>query len=253
MKQQRRVYVYIDETGDRGNSPKSSPIFGMAALVLDATGSEGVRDVVRRLRDDFRVPTDKVMSWKEYVKSHDRRRRAADQLAALDGVRVCHVYSVKSALRSGSYRDDQQRFYNYVAYKTYKSALWAARSWKGSGAEVRTRFGHVKGHDHRTTKQYIEREAAADPKVPFDMERGLRWVPADKYVESQAADLYGGFLKSALWPGGEFGYVEPAYLLRVWRQIQNSETCAIPLGIMSMPDYSLLKRVSWFPCVECPR
>jgi hypothetical protein len=253
MRASRRVYVYVDETGDRGGSPQSSPVFGMAALVLDEEGSTAVRAAVQCLRADFGVPSAKVMSWKDHVKTHDRRRRAVEVLGKLRGVRLCYVYSVKSELHADSYLNNPQRFYNYVAYKTYKSALWAARSWKGSGARVWTRFGHVKAHDHRSTEEYIRREASADPRVPFEMEQGLRWVSADAYVESQAADLYGGFLKAALWPSGEFGYVEPCYLLGVWHQLCNSDSCAIPLGIMSMPRYDLLRSNEWFPCKQCTK
>lgn len=193
------------------------------------------------------------MSWKNHVKTHDRRKRAAAVLGSLSGVQVCYVYCVKSELRTGSYRDDPQEFYDYVAYKMYKSVLWAARSWKGSNARVWTRFGHVKGHDHLSTEAHIQREACRDPSVPSHMVQGLKWVSADRYVESQAADLYGGFLKAALWPIGEFSYVEPTYLLAVWHQLRNSSSCAIPLGIMSMPDNELVTRNQWFPCGSCPK
>lgn len=250
---ERKVHVYIDETGDRGNSKSSSPIFGMAAVLVDDEGAVNLRAAVDQLRSDFRVPAGKVMSWKEYVKTHDRRRRAAEVLGSLDHLRVCYVYAVKAELRTGSYRDDPQRFYNYVAYKMYKSTLWAARAWTGAGGRVWTRFSHVRHHDHRVTESYIRAEASSDPKVPIAMEQGLRWVSADRYAETQAADLYGGFLKSALWPDGEFNYVETAYLLRVWPQLRNSESCAIPLGIMPMPEYGLLTRQPWFPCRHCER
>lgn len=246
-----KIHVYVDETGDRGSSPTSSPIFGMAAIVVDELGAVAIRQAVEQLRSDFKVPATKVMSWKEHVKTHDRRRRAAEVLATVDGLKVCYVYSLKAELRAGSYRDDPQRFYNFVAFKTYKNTLWTARNWKGGGAQVWTRFGHVRNHDHRTTEEYIRTQAGRDPKVPFEMEQGLRWVSADKYLESQAADLFGGFLKAALWPDGDFGYVEPSYLLTVWHKIRNSESCAIPLGLMSMPDSALVTKNSWFPCRQC--
>lgn len=246
------IHVYVDETGDRGGGETSSPIFGMAAVLVTGAGAQALRAAVGRLRADFRVPDGKVMSWKEHVKTHDRRRRAADVLRSVDGLRVCYVYAVKAELRAGSYRDDPQRFYNYVAYTTYKAVLWAARDWVGATGRVWTRFGHVRHHDHRTTREYIQDQARRDPKVPFEMEQGLRWVSADRYVESQAADLYGGFLKAALWPGGEFSYVEPTYLLRIWPQLRGSERCAVPLGIMPMPDPALLTGRRWFPCRRCP-
>jgi hypothetical protein len=247
------VHVYIDETGDRGGGGRSSPIFGMAAVLVDERGAPALRSAVARLRVDLKVPQGKVMSWKEFAKTHDRRRHAAEVLGAVPGIKLCYVYSVKAALTPGTYRDDPQRFYNYVAFMTYKSVLWAARSWKGAGAEVWTRFGHVRHHDHRSTESYIRREAARDARVPFEMEQGLRWVSADKYAESQAADMFAGFLQAALWPHGEFGYVEPSYLLKVWHHIRDSEKCAIPLGIMSMPRSELLAATPWFPCGGCTR
>lgn len=248
-----KIHIYVDETGDRGPGSNSSPIFGMAAVLVDAAGAVELRNAVLKLRVDFNTPTTRAMSWKEDAKNHDRRRRAAEVLGAVQSIKVCYVYAVKSELRSDSYLHDGQRFYNYVAYKTYKSALWAARNWKGSGAQVWTRFGHVARHDHRTTEAYIRREVSIDPRIPFHMEQGLKWVAADAYIESQAADLYGGFLKSAVWPEPQFGYVEPAYLLSVWHQIRNSEACAIPLGLMSMPSNGLVRRNAWFPCHHCTK
>jgi hypothetical protein len=225
----------------------------MAAVLLDEAGAADARGALEGLRNDFRLADGSVMSWKEHVKTHDRRRRAAEVLGGVSGLRVCYVYALKSALRSGSYLDDPERFYNYVALKVYKSALWAARSWKGPHAQVWTRFGHVRRHDHRSTERYIRRESTLDRKVPDGMEQGLRWVSADRYAESQAADIYAGFMQAALWPHGEFGYVEPVYLLSVWHQIRNSDTCAIPLGIMSMPDRRLIRKNPWFPCTQCTR
>lgn len=248
-----RLYAYIDETGDRGNSEKSSPIFGMAAVVVDERSAVSLRRAVTTLRQDLRVPDGTVMSWKTHVKTHDRRRRAAELLGGVDGLKVCYVYSVKNQLRPGSYRDDRHRFYNYVAFTIYKSILWTARSWKGPAARIWTRFGHVRHHDHRTTARYLTYEAERDSRVPSEMEQGLRWVSADRYLESQVADIYCGFLKAALWPQGEFGYVEPAYLLSVWHQIRNSERCVIPLGLMSMPSNDIVRANPWFPCGTCPK
>jgi hypothetical protein len=247
------VYTYIDETGDRGQKPGASPIFGMAAVLVDDRSAAELRLAVKQLRHDFQVPSDKVMSWKDHAKTHDRRKRAAQVLGAVGGLRTCYVYAIKSELSPGSYRGDPQRFYNYVAYKTYKSTLWAARSWKGPNGRVWTRFGHVRGHDHETTAAYIGKQAPADSKVPHHMEQGVRWVSADRYLESQAADLYGGFLKAAVWPDGAFGYTEPSYLLSIWHQIRNSGECVIPLGLMSMPGRSLVRHNLWFPCKDCTK
>lgn len=246
-----KVFVYIDETGDRGASATASPIFGMAALIVPEGRGPSVRSAVDVLRSDLGVPPDKVLSWKAYVKSHDRRRRAAEVLAGLSGVKVCYVYAKKEELRSDSYRNDKLLMYNYLAYKTYKSIVWACRNI--GATEIVIRYGHVRHHDHSSTEDYIRREASRDPKVPNRLVSSMRWVSADRYRESQAADLFGGFLKAALWPSGEFDYTEPGYLLRVWHLIRNSETCAIPLGILSMPSNDVLTSEDWFPCGHCAK
>ena len=247
-----RIHAYIDETGDRGTNTGSSPIFGMAAVIVDEKSAIDLRHAVKQLRSDFSVPDGKVMSWKEHVRNHDRRRRAASVLGGVSGVTVCLVYADKSALAPDSYRSDKVRFYNYVAWMMYKSLLWSARGIGGGDAHLWTRFGHVKHHDHDGTKEYLLREAARDDRVPHWMEQGLRWVSADQYLESQAADLYGGFLRAALWPT-EWGFVEPTYLKAVWHQLRNSHDCAIPLGFMAMPEYGNLCSREWFPCTNCKR
>lgn len=248
-----RLFAYIDETGDRGAGSSSSPIFGMAGVLVDDDGGIALRAAVAQLRRDLNVPSGCVMSWKEHAKRHELRRRAADVLSEVPNMRVLYLYAKKSELRCGSYLEDPQRFYNFVAFRMYKSVLWAARNWKGSSARVWTRFGHVRGHDHTATKSYILREAHFDDRVPSHMEQGLKWVSANQYDESQAADLLGGFLKAAIWPEGRFGYTEPSYLLKVWPRIRNSDTCAIPLGIMSMPHDQVLTEEPWFPCGHCQK
>ncbi|GGB26293.1 hypothetical protein GCM10011492_15630 [Flexivirga endophytica] len=248
-----RLWAYIDETGDRGIGPRSSPIFGMAAVIADTSGAANLRAAVNQLRADFKVPDGRVMSWKEHTKNHDRRRHAASALATIKGIKVCYVYAQKSALDPTSYVRDIALFYNYVAMKTYTSILWAARNWKGNDCQLWTRFGHVRAHDHRPTKRYLERMARQNPRLPDDIEQGLRWVGAGDYVESQAADLFGGFLKAALWPSGEFDLVEPAYLRTIWPLIRNSDSCAVPLGLMSMPENKIVTTHDWFPCANCPQ
>ncbi|WP_168627374.1 DUF3800 domain-containing protein [Cryobacterium sp. BB307] len=243
------IYAYIDETGDRGlaGTKGSSPIFGMAAVLVSEKSAPKLRAAVTDLRATFSVPHTKVMSWKEHVKSHARRQYAAKTLAAVPDVWVSYVYCQKDQV-SGAYTQNRELFYNYVAFKLYKNILWAARNWQGT-AGVHTRYGHVRGHDHTGTKQYLEFQASMDPKVPHRLERGLQWVSADKYLESQAADLYGGFLRAAVWPA-EFDLVEPQYLKTVWPQVRKGyDECAIPLGFMSMPDNGIARKLDWNDCV----
>ncbi|WP_156516457.1 DUF3800 domain-containing protein [Nocardia arizonensis] len=60
-----RVWAYVDETGDRGSGPSASPVFGMAAVLVDDLGAVELRRAVQQLRTEFKVPANKVMSWKD--------------------------------------------------------------------------------------------------------------------------------------------------------------------------------------------
>lgn len=249
----RSCFAYVDETGDPGASIESSPIFGMACLLVTEDSAASVRSVVDELRATFRVPGRVPLSWKSHVRKHEQRKHVASRLASIDGVRLTYVYLDKRQLRStAAMRTDRGLLYNYVAGKAYKNILWAARNWLGNDTEVHTRFGHVKGFDHESTRAYFHDKLITDPKVPSEMERGLKWVAATSYRESEAADLYAGFLKAAVWPD-EFGQVESMYLTQVWHQVRTGPAgCRVPLGFMSMPDNEIARHLPWWSC-SCSR
>lgn len=246
----KTVWAYGDETGDRGLSDKASPIFGMATVVGDAEAMQELRETIRSLRSDFNVKDKTVMSWKENLKTAERRLHAAITLAKLKRHSVIYAMSMKSELADGSFQSDDKRFYDFVASSAYKSTLWAARSL--GATEVRIRFGRVKGVDHDHAREFIRKENDDDPKVPTYLEKELDWVGADKHFESEAADFYAGFLKTAFWPDG-FGNTDHSYLHRVWHQIRKGPTgCAVPLGLYTMPHYGVVVETDWFMCNSCP-
>lgn len=246
----RNIYVYVDETGDPGApgpESKASPIFGMACLLVPEARQVALRDAIQRLRDDFNIPDSSVFSWKSHLATHEKRKHAAAVLGAVSDIRVLYVYADKSAI-TGQYVQERGLFYNYVAGKAYKSILWAARNWAGGSAKVHTRFGHVRGFDHGTTKAYFERVLTPDSKVPTWLEAGLKWVSATQYRESEAADIYAGFMKAAVWPDA-FGAIEGGYLMKIWHQVRvGPDGCRIPLGFMSMPSNEVARQLEWWSC-----
>lgn len=248
------LYAYIDETGDRGLVEKSgsSPIFGMAAIITTKESGKAVQEAILHLRDKFKIPENQVMSSKKNVKTHSRRIYAAQVLSEIKDVRVIYVYCQKSEV-TGNYTQDRDAFYNYVALKTYKNILWAARNWKGTEEGIQTAFGHVKHHDTKRTADYFDFTLQFENKVPSEMEKKLHWVHASTYLESQAADLYGCFLKNAIWPD-EFGNIESKYLELIWHQIRKGDkNCPIPLGLMSMPTNELAAKADWNICPHCKK
>lgn len=246
------LFAYIDETGDRGRygHGNASPVFGMAAVIVNDRSAPQLRQAVEQLRSDFNVHSGVVMSGKQHLKEHKRRLHAAKTLAGVGDVRLILVYCEKSQVQ-GDYVNLTDRFYNYVSLKMYKNILWAAQNWMGAAAGIHTRFGYVKGHDHSATEAYLRSETTKDSRVVETMERGLKWVSADRYLESQAADVYGTFLRAATWPD-EYGNVEGRYLQEVWHQIRKGDhDCPVPLGLMSMPSNDLVKHHEWYRCTHC--
>lgn len=242
------LFAYVDETGDLGGNlanSKTSPVFGFAAILVGPVAALELRAAVDQLRNDFGVVSAKPMSWKDHIRTDERRMHAVRTLGAIRDVRVLYVYTDKRVV-TGPYVQTRGALYNYVAGKCYKSILWAARN---QGADfVHLRFGQVANFDHRTTKDYFEHQVDADPKVPNERVAGLQWVAATQYRESQAADIYAGFLRAAVWPD-EFGGLHPQYLQGVWHQVRTGPTgCTIPLGFMSMPTNDVARVLPWWSC-----
>lgn len=246
----RTLWAYGDETGDRGLADTASPIFGMATIIGDRETMGQVKDVVKQLRSDFNVARGTVMSWKKHLKTHERRSHAARSLAEVEGLQVVYALSRKADLYKGSFQSRKKDFYDFVAASAHRSILWAARAMGASG--IRIRFGRVKGVDHARTRQYIEDTNYDDSRIPIELQTELEWIGADERFESEAADFYAGFMKTAFWPD-EFGNVDDVYLRRVWGQIRKSpQGCAVPLGLYTMPHYGVVLDQEWFACDECP-
>lgn len=245
--------AYIDETGDRGVlKGNASPIFGMAAVLVDDAGEKEARRVLHQLRADVHTPSSRPLSWKADLKNHERRKRAASLFAAIgQGIQVVYVMADKATLAPGTYRDDRTLFYNVIAYATLERILWASARWPSGPTQVQVRFGHVKDHDHTDTHRYFQIKQSQVSNVRFGHIAELSWVNARQYEMSQVADVYAGFLKAAFWPD-DFGAVEGAYLCSVWDQIRQVNGCPISLGLQTKPVDSLARSAPWWPC-RCSR
>lgn len=246
-----RLTAYIDETGDRGPlKGNASPIFGMAAVIVDNGAERAARGALQRLRSDLGTPADRPLSWKKDLKKHDRRTHAAKIMSAVPGLRVVYVLVDKARLPAGSYGDDVTLLYNVIAYETLRRVLWTAKRWPGGRSGIDVRYGHVAHHDHLDTHRYFQIKKGQDPRFAYELITSLTWVNASQYEMSQVADVYGGFLKAAFWPN-DFGDVEGGYLTRVWHQIRNSEDCVLTLGLQPRPDSTWAKGMEWWPCSDC--
>lgn len=213
--------AYVDETGDRGHSGKSSPFFAFAAVLVADEDEPPLRAAMSQLRQDFSTPAGKALHWKDHVKTFQRRQRAATVLAGVPRVMVIYVVVEKTAIPVGSgIYTDQELFYNYAAAMIMERALLAARDWAGGPRDVTVRFGHVKGFRHATTSRYFRRLAATPSWVPWNRLHGaVQFSDQAAWDGLQAADQYAGMFNVAV-TADEFGGYQEAHLLRIRHQLR---------------------------------
>ena len=245
----RLVRAYIDETGDRGHSVRSSPFFAFAAVMVADEDEPGLRSAVAQLRRDLTVPDGKALHWKDHVKTYSRRQHVARRLARVPGVMVAYVLVEKATLpsTSGMYHD-HVLFYNFAAVMTIERVLLAARDWEGGARDAVVRFGHVRGFDHKTTTAYFRLKAQTDPWIPWERLHGaVHFDNQAQWDGLQAADQYAGMLNVAL-RADQFGGHEEAHLMRVRPQIRtDSSGRAWGRGFKVLGDATTITSLPWWP------
>jgi hypothetical protein len=241
--------AYVDETGDRGHSGKSSAFFAFAAVLVADEDEGDLRAAMSRLRRDLSVPPGKALHWKDHVKTFQRRQHVATQLAATPGLTVIYVIVEKTAIpvRSGLHAS-HELFYNYAAGMMTERLLLAARDWPGGSRDVIVRFGHVRGFDHTTTQRYFTLKAATPDWVPWNRLHGsVHFSDQSSWDGLQAADQYAGMLNVAV-TADEFGGYQEAHLMRVRHQIRRNPAGRVKgWGFKVLGNEATFTSLPWWP------
>ncbi len=122
----RLLRVYVDETGDRGSSGKSSRFFAFSAVFVPDEDHAAMRAAVQTIRGTLGVPAGKPLHWKEHVKTFGRRQYVTSTLGAVPGLQVAYVIVDKTVV-TANLQTNQVRFYNYAAGLILERAVLAAR------------------------------------------------------------------------------------------------------------------------------
>jgi hypothetical protein len=244
----RLFRVYIDESGDRGRSPSSSPFFIFAAVIVEDHDEPTVRAARTLLALDFQKPPATVLHWSENVKRHDMRRHAATTLGALP-VTISYVVVDKKSLRQNSSQGmDQVQMHNYAARRLLERVSWFARD---NNAEAIITFAHIKNFKYAAFLQYIQR-LQHDPQCSIDwasIRGSLRTNSPDTLEILQVADLAAGALNLAITPN-QFNQVEAAYLFelapRLYRRTSGPLT-TYGLHVIQSSIPGFLEMLPWWP------
>jgi hypothetical protein len=244
----RLVRAYVDETGDRGTSAKSSPFFAFAAVVVGEEHDDDLRAAVRTCHTKLGVPPEKPLHWNEHVKKFSRRQYVTSILAGVPDVSVNYVIFEKAAIPTqSSLRDDQVIFYNYAAGILLERILLTAKDWHGGPRKAVIRYSHVRGFDHLESERYFDLKRERGGWVPYHLQHGrVRFMSADRLDGLQAADQYAGMLSVAIRPN-EFDQFEPQHLLSIRHQLRRvqGQTWGYGFKVMALPE--TMTSLPWWP------
>lgn len=196
-----KLRVYVDETGDRGLSPGSSPFFAMTALLVPEEDDWWVQHTASGLRGV--INTTSPLHWVDHFKAKraERRLKAATVLAQMPSAKVIHVVVPKSQIQNHHGLTDGARFYNYTTRLLLERVAYAAQQWAGGPRLAIVRLDSVKGMNHRETANYLNyvRQGGVQTwGVPW---QHIKWSPVwagNSWDGIQLADIHAGLLSVAL-------------------------------------------------------
>ena len=207
------IEIYVDETGDRGFGPKSSPYFCFAACAFKHSNAGDVIEAMRELNRALgRAPAHPIHA-RDHLKKHDQFMEAVERLAALhDVLKVFYVVLPKSSTpRSAKMRRDPNYVYNYLAKILLERMSWFARDAK---LPAHPCFASVKRMPRSHLDQYIAGLQAEDGDIDW------QWLvtpvgvdQANNRIGMQWADIAGRAIWKATTPGVHPPHrIESAYL-----------------------------------------
>ena len=200
----KTLLAFVDETGDRGHSRKSSEYFAMAAVVCPDNMQQKVKDCIAKIKTEFGVPLKVPLHWRKHCRLHEYRKFVTGEIAKLEGIRTIFVISDKKTMP-----DDHEKFYNIVAAYTMERILKYADELK---MKVTVRFGHVKSFRHSTTLEYFQKRNWRLGQYS-SLQEQPKWIAAETNSGIQLADLYAGILGAAMI-ADKFGILK----FRTWRR-----------------------------------
>jgi len=203
--------AFVDESGQRAKTAKSSDHFLMSAVVIEPGGLTAATQLLADMRHDLgRRPGDEL-HWKN-IKTHDQRVRAAQMLGAAPFLRICTVVVCKRDFDpgKGSIPDDD------FAYMFTFRFLLERMSWlcRESGGILRYTLAMIGGFRLSQLRHYeavlkgltdcTVHWAAVDSKGgSIDQPNRLEYL--------QLADIAASATAQAFEPN-RFGNVETRYL-----------------------------------------
>lgn len=247
----RRLFrVYVDESGDRGRSPRSSKYFVLAAVVVPDSHDHEARLARDQLCATLGKPTETVLHFYENVKKHEQRKVAAQALRGMPKARFIFVIVDKASLAGKHVLSDPAAMYNYALRRLLERISWLVDD---SGGEAIITVAHVRRFPYERLETYITWLRANQTQIRWDAIRGdIRIEQQSNIGLLQAADLAAGCAWAALVPD-RYGNVEGAYLLELAPRLycpHGREEKVRAYGLHVVGDETCLEVYDWWPEIQ---
>jgi len=244
------VRVYVDESGDRGWSAASSPVFLQAALIVPDELDANLRAVRDQLCVDLSKPTHTVLHWAQNIKQHSQRKHVAKVLGSLApqrgylGVQLAYVVVDKARCsQDPSGMGNHTRMYNYSFRRLLERVSWRARRMN---REALVTIAHVKNFKYPELASYLALLKSRDTSIEWARLRSIKIGDPIHRQLLQLADVAAGALYAAVVPDA-YGSVEDSYLAEMEGMIyRNTPGKVTTYGLHVIGGDALLTGLPWW-------
>lgn len=252
----RRLYrVFVDETGDRGNSATSSPFFSMVAVAIRDDHMQQLHDAKREINLALGKPAAMELHWAKNLKGHDARLEAVERIAQLP-IRISCITLEKAAAPAHSHVLHRDGMYNYPARLLLERLSWLIDDADG---EALLTFASVKGMPAHILRDYVAL-LRTRPHGHGPDQTTIRWnaIRHPIHIEQairrdgiQIADVVGGALDRAIRPSPNPPHrTEPRYLNELGGVLYRGTTNKLAsYGLKALARPGFWQSFPWWPAL----
>lgn len=201
------LHAYIDESGDRGLSPKSSDHFVLSAAVVRDSNLGQVPVLLDGIRSDLRKPAGYFLHWKN-LRNHADRVRIAQVTGVAQWLRIASVVACKRHLPPTSI--SQNQIYLYQLRMLLERLSWLARTHNEVLTYTIAQVPRLQLTDLRNYEAILHKLPGCQIHWPSLDPRGGSIDQPQRMQELQLADFIASATGGAFNPD-RFGNVETRY------------------------------------------
>ena len=204
--------VHIDETGDRGIQPSSSPYFFMTACVSRASNRHLLETAMQDLNNVLGRPQKQEIHSFRHLKDHEKLIEASERLAAIKEMRIFFAIIPKASITANEYIHSHSiTMYNLLCSLMLERISWFARS---VDLPAHPTFASVRRLPRENLDRYISWVQRLKTDIEWDWLRlPVSVVRASSQIGLQWADISGRALWRALVPSSKPPHrIEAIYL-----------------------------------------